>query len=204
MMFNTAVKETYELDYTPMENLLKSGLIDACTATCPPATRGGVGGGGVGGGGLIGADGSRRYLRQNAVGDRNSLLGNISDAGNDRGDVRARVTALSPAVTELGTDKRKLIDSVSKEYRSRCMRLACRPTEPTLYNPEWPQFSDGLKYPSIRLDYILVSEAVRREAGGVVVVGTDKSALTDTLSDHYPVYIAWRQQNIANKHTEIY
>ena len=40
---------------------------------------------------------------------------------------------------------------------------------------------------------MLVSEAVREEAGGVVSVGTDRDADTDYLSDHYPVYLSWRQ-----------
>ena len=40
---------------------------------------------------------------------------------------------------------------------------------------------------------MLVSEAVRTEAGGIVSVGTDKSTDTDYLSDHYPVYLSWRQ-----------
>jgi hexosaminidase len=75
---------------------------------------------------------------------------------------------------------------------STCMAARCPFTEPTRYNPEWPQdLSPPYAHPAIRLDYILVSKSVVEAMNDNYVTGIEINNQTDYISDHYPVHVEW-------------
>lgn len=90
---------------------------------------------------------------------------------------------------------------------SQCMQQFCSYTEPTRYNPEWPEdLQDKLDHPRIRLDYILLSQSLLRSRigsseGSQQATKTlsftsyvDKTNITDYISDHYPVIVSWTDE----------
>lgn len=85
-----------------------------------------------------------------------------------------------------------------------CMQKQCAATEPTRYSSEWPKLPDDEKHPFVRLDYILVSPAVVRDARkSRLGVFDDKTFdafvevtnATQEISDHFPMEVRWAEKN---------
>ena len=72
---------------------------------------------------------------------------------------------------------------------SRCMQRQCPFTEPTKYNPEWPELPDGLPHPRIRLDYILTLGGSEGIASALVDINSE----SERFSDHFPVFVDFVQ-----------
>jgi len=85
-----------------------------------------------------------------------------------------------------------------------CMQRQCAATEPTKYSSEWPKLPGNEKHPFVRLDYILVSPAVIRDAqvsqlgvldnkkfNAFVEVTND----TEHISDHFPMEVRWAEKD---------
>ena len=105
---------------------------------------------------------------------------------------------------------------------SKCMQSICLATEPTKYNPEW--IVDHLDHPLIRLDFILVSKNIITSSSRSSSIGGDSSRssssnyfydttnkfeftagvirnnVTDVISDHYPVYVNWKEHKSSYNH----
>ena len=75
---------------------------------------------------------------------------------------------------------------------SRCMAARCPYTEPTLYNPEWPNnLHPPYEHPAIRLDYILVTKNIVQAMNDNSITGIEINNQTNYMSDHYPVHVEW-------------
>ena len=112
---------------------------------------------------------------------------------------------------------------------SKCMQSICLATEPTKYNPEW--IVDHLDHPLIRLDFILVSKNIitssSRSSSSIggdsnsrssssnyfynttnkieFIAGVMRNNVTDVISDHYPVYVYWKEhKSSSNNHQHHY
>lgn len=72
---------------------------------------------------------------------------------------------------------------------SQCMRTNCLQSEPTAFDPEWSRSLGPA--PPIRLDFVLVSDALANGARGLKSV-IERTNFTDVLSDHYPAIVRWQ------------
>jgi len=85
-----------------------------------------------------------------------------------------------------------------------CMQRQCAATEPTKYSSEWPQLPNNEKHPFVRLDYILVSPAIVRDAEEShlgVLNGENFNAFVEVtnatrhMSDHFPMEVRWAEKD---------
>ena len=74
---------------------------------------------------------------------------------------------------------------------SQCMKANCPQSEPTKFDPEWPPALGPA--PPIRLDFVLMSDALASTATGLTSV-VERTNVTDVLSDHYPAVVRWQNE----------
>lgn len=75
---------------------------------------------------------------------------------------------------------------------SRCMSARCRHSMPSNFSGEWPLGGASAPHPPVRVDFVLLSAALLRDADkGVVHAGIDGSALASGLSDHLAMEVEW-------------
>lgn len=74
-----------------------------------------------------------------------------------------------------------------------CIASRCGPTEPTAFDFEWPKLMDGAKQKDVRLDYIFLSKNIIQCSDRSLYAGVQRNNDTSTLSDHYPLYVSWKQ-----------
>ena len=108
---------------------------------------------------------------------------------------------------------------------SKCMQQLCSRTgiispyfiltalslsiEPTEYDPEWPKYINPATRPPIRLDFILVSDSFFNSSADksyknqdlpaelpAMYASVDINPKTHTMSDHYPIFISSKHDNI--------
>ena len=81
--------------------------------------------------------------------------------------------------------------TISSEY-TKCISIRCQATQPTALDFEWPKMRSGDKQMDVRLDYILVSQALLDDAKTSIRSEVQRNEMTGILSDHFPVQASWK------------
>ncbi len=96
--------------------------------------------------------------------------------------------------TRAGATKEQLWSMTGTHAYDRCIQKNCPASEPTKYSTEWPDLPNGEKHPFVRLDYILVSDALIEPHDvheSPINAYIDHDNRTELMSDHFPMAMDW-------------